>query len=310
MPRLSAFPNGVSSFGIPVIGGGAAPVMSGNYWFVDGAAAGNGQGKSLSQAFTTIGRAISAFQPGDAIYVAPGTYNETVAIPRTAATQSKLGGLLIYGLGARGSVLIQPSATNANALTNDLDDVALFNLRCNANGSGIGIKNTGGRFQTYACKAENTGGTGTAMQLTLDSAGGSATQGGGADCQLVDTEFCWAAAGLLLSGNNGLAVTQIKVSGCRFHNLGTTHISESTLNAGPAADAYRNLEVSDCLFDRNEDGTEPTHYLLLNASNSNTGIVTRSSFPTALAGGKNLVSTALLWTSNYHTGGVSTGQPS
>lgn len=263
-------------------------------------------GVSRGTPFATIGKAIAVASPGDVIMVAPGTYNETVTVPRA------LSNLTIVGLGTRGDVLIQPSATNANALVNNADQVCLQNLRVNANGTGVGVVNTGSRFQAFGSKFENTDGTGTACQLTLASANPdpSGVQGNGADVMFDDVEFAWAATGLLLTGNNGLAVTQIRVSNSRFHNLATAHVAESTLNSGPAADAWRNLEMWDNVHDRNEDGSEPTNYLLLNASNSNTGIVTRCSFPTAIAGGKNLVSTALHWTSNYMTGGISAAQPS
>lgn len=304
------FPNGATSFGIPLYG--TAPLDSGMYFFVNGTTGVDSNlGGSADQPFKTIQAAVnsaaSQSPQGAVILVAPGTYAETVTIARPTAFIAEM---YIVGAGPQGSIKIQPTTTNANAVVNNADDVTLINIKANANGTGIGCKNTGSRFQTYACKFENTDGTGTAMQLTLDSAGGSATEGGGADCQLINTEFAWAATGLLISGNNGLAVTQIKIYDCRFHNLATAHIAESTLNAGPAADAYRNLEISACVFEKNEDGTNPTKFLLLNASNSNTGIVTTSSFPVAINSGLSLVSTALLWVCNYHTGGVSTGQPS
>ena len=70
------------------------------------------------------------------------------------------------------------------------------------------------------------------------------------------------------------------------------------------------LDIGQCVFLRQEDGTEPTAYILLNDDNGNKGVVWGCTFPSALAGGKNLVSTGLIWTGNLHTGGHSTTQPS
>jgi hypothetical protein len=59
---LTNFPNGITSFGIPVLGTGALPPFTGNYWFVQetqapGVIAGEGQ---VGSPFNTLGQALSA----------------------------------------------------------------------------------------------------------------------------------------------------------------------------------------------------------------------------------------------------------
>jgi len=52
---LTNFPNGVSSFGIPVIGGGGLPATKGNVYFVDYGSGNDGnRGKSPDRAFKTL----------------------------------------------------------------------------------------------------------------------------------------------------------------------------------------------------------------------------------------------------------------
>jgi len=52
---LTNFPNGVSSFGIPVIGSGGVPATKGNVFFVDyGSGNDNNKGKSPARAFKTL----------------------------------------------------------------------------------------------------------------------------------------------------------------------------------------------------------------------------------------------------------------
>lgn len=58
MPGLTNYPNGISSFGVPVLGGISGIPFTGNYWFVDPAGGLDGNsGKSPSQALATLYRA-------------------------------------------------------------------------------------------------------------------------------------------------------------------------------------------------------------------------------------------------------------
>lgn len=237
------------------------------------------------------------------IIMAAGEYDEEVVIP------ASLNNLLIYCPWGRGAAFIATSTTNGVALTNNADDVTLINVGCDGDGAGAGLINTGSRFRAYGCKFE---GDDIAWQfrpgtVATEAAG---TEGRCGDCLLSDCETAWAATGGLLTGTDFGGVTQLFLDSCRFHNNATKCLTESVGSGGSAAVTFFNLELRDCIFDDLEDGTAPTNYIDLNADNANSGIVSGCRFPTAINSGLNLVSTALHWVSNYHTGGVSTAQPS
>ena len=100
---LTNFPNGVSSFGVPVIGQGS---VFGDTWFVDVTNGSDGNsGKEAGLAFATIIKAISFAGDNDTVLVAPGQYKETATInitqsnlrliaahtgPRNALTQTEI----------------------------------------------------------------------------------------------------------------------------------------------------------------------------------------------------------------------------
>lgn len=68
MGGLTNFPNGLSSFGIPVTGG-IPPSIFGNYWFVDTERGSDGNtGKSTSKAFATMTKALSVVGTNDVIF--------------------------------------------------------------------------------------------------------------------------------------------------------------------------------------------------------------------------------------------------
>jgi len=85
MGYITNFPDGVSSWGIPMVGGGNSSFTGfGNTYFVD-ATYGNDlhDGTSLESAFATIQAAVTAQiantkGQGDTIFVLPGTYTESI----------------------------------------------------------------------------------------------------------------------------------------------------------------------------------------------------------------------------------------
>lgn len=96
---LTAFPNGISSFGVPVMGaGGMVPTTTGTYYFVDSAtgAAGN-DGRSSATPFATVDQGISACtaNKGDVVICMPG-HAETVTATSIALD---VAGVQVVGLG-------------------------------------------------------------------------------------------------------------------------------------------------------------------------------------------------------------------
>lgn len=283
-------------------------------------------GKSEGRAFDAIQDAVDAADPGDLIKVAGHSaayaagaddgYDEEVTIPAAKA------GLVIaacirsldWMLG--GAAFIAPDVGNKTALTNHADDVHLYGIGLDGEGTGSGLNNTGRRLRGHRCKIE-----GGAIPLILTL--GSVTQiaaksrGKGDDALFEECEICWAETGVKLIGSDYGAVTQPKFLKSRFHNLSAATFEEGFVAGPPAGDVdiqFRGLLVAGSIFENivGDDGVaaEPTKFFSLNDSNQNSGLVTRCVFPVALNSGKNLVSTAVEWIANYHPAGLSTGQPS
>jgi hypothetical protein len=311
---MTAYPNGISSFGVPVMGSGI-PTANGPYYFVGAGGAAGNTGTTQARPFGTLQRAVNAAvgSYGAVIIVAPGVYPETVTIPRPTANNGSEA-LQILGAGPRGSVVIAPTVTDAGALINNADDVTITNIGMSGNGAGTSLINTGSRLRMNSCKLENQGlTTGVLAQMTLGTTAQrtAGTHGGGADARLYDCEFAWANNGVLISCTNAGAVTDLMLDYCRFHDIVANGVYESVTGGGAATLTYRGLLVRNCSFNRLAAGTEPTTgYMKLDGNAANTGMVTNTSFPTAIAGGKNLVSAALIWSANYMAGGVSAAQPS
>jgi len=78
------FPNGVTSFGVPITGSANHNVCMGKIWFVDGTNGSDGNSGLLpTQAYKTIQKAITVqilktSGLGDIIYIAPGSYAENL----------------------------------------------------------------------------------------------------------------------------------------------------------------------------------------------------------------------------------------
>lgn len=292
------FRNGVSSFGIPQVG--AAPLNYGPYVFV----------RFGNRAFGTVQAAIDSASPGTTILIAPGTYVESLAISRPT-TNNGSRGLILMGMGTPGSVTIAPTGTNVGAITNNADDVTFINVNAVSTGTGVALTNTGARVGYYNSRLYNGAGTGVCAGMRMGTAAQvtAGTAGNGSGCLLEGCEFGPANNGVVMTCTDNGALSTLTVRGSRFRALAASSIAE-VVSGGTAANTYRQLLVDDCVFERLTAGTEPTNYILINGNNANSGVITRSAFPTATAGGKNLVSTAVIWTGNLLSGGISAAQPS
>jgi hypothetical protein len=94
---LTAYPHGISSFGVPQVGAGVIPVTSGSYFWVDSTEGVNGSG-SFESPFSTLANAYAACTTakGDVIIMKPG-HAETISAA-TGVVLSK-SGVSIIGLG-------------------------------------------------------------------------------------------------------------------------------------------------------------------------------------------------------------------
>lgn len=136
---LTNFPNGVTSFGIPVLPS-ASPVVTGNAFFVDSATGSDGgAGNSPEKPFKTIDYAIGrcTANKGDIIYVMPG-HSETVT--GAGGITCDVAGVSIIGLGSYGlapQILMDGAATVTCLIT--AANVTLDNLVFKAGHADIAI---------------------------------------------------------------------------------------------------------------------------------------------------------------------------
>ena len=294
--------------GVPTVGG-SVPVINGTYWMVDSGATRAGDG-SADYPFETIGDGIDHMSSGDGLLIAPGDYTEEVTIPVT------LSEIVLYGMGGLGDVFIEGVGA-VTCLTNNGRDNTLVNITLEGDetAGSLGLRNRGKRLRYYSGRILNVT---TCAEFTLGTPTEvtAGTYSDGSDTLCWDVEFSWATDGVDLVGVTDLGVgdfgtTQNYFRHCQFHNLSNSSFKETPL--GAATQSFRDLEIADCTFKALESGSLPTAFVLLNGDNANSGIVTRCSLPTALltagGAGKSVVSTKLYWTGNYHTGGISTGQP-
>ena len=99
---IQNFPNGVASFGVPVLGGVSIPVTTGNYWFVDSAHGNDGNsGKTPKRAFKTYDYAIGkcTADHGDVIVLCP---KHAENISTASGITNDVAGVTTVGLGYGG----------------------------------------------------------------------------------------------------------------------------------------------------------------------------------------------------------------
>lgn len=124
--EFTNFPNGVTSFGVPTVGGYQIPITKGTYFFVhSGTGSASNDGLSPSTPLATIDSAINKCTASamDVIIVLPG-HSETV----TAAITADIAGISIIGLGEG---LQRPSVTGngtIDAITVTAANVTIANL--------------------------------------------------------------------------------------------------------------------------------------------------------------------------------------
>lgn len=270
----------------------------------------NASGRAWSRAKATLQAAIDMVEAFGTVYVAPGDYDEAVVVPGSKDQFS------VVGVGPRGSVSIAPAATDATALTVHGRDVELRNIGAQGNGAGHGARITGRRVAAYQCKFEDSDGTGNALLLgpgeTADIDAG--TQDKGDFGYFEDCEFAYADKGVVLQGSGYGSCGQHRFVRCESYNLPTAHFEEAHTAFGQITLHYRDLRILGHVFRTGSDDAgadvATTKFLSLNDDNANLGLVAGCFFPTTLTGGKNLLSTGLIFAGNYMTGGLSTGQPS
>ena len=240
-------------------------------------------------AYNTIADAIAALIAGDLLILGPQAFAE-------GNLSISVANVTIIGMGNRGACYIEPSGANDEGLQILADDVTLINVGVAKGASGdyalaVGSQTVSpDRFRAYGCKIE---GDGVACKLW-----------GCGDILFEDCEFAWCGTAIQLASNDIGFVTQTYIRKCRFHNfvdVGIGHVA--------AAQQVNNLNVEDCVFEEQEDGTAPTDFILL-SDNANVGCFSGNRFATPTNDTAVLtIGSGILWMANATEAGWSTARP-
>ena len=137
---LTKFPNGVSSFGVPVLGSGSGiPLTTGTYFFVDSNTGSNGnEGTDPTKPFATLDYAIGkcTADKGDIIVCMP-KHAENLAT--AGAITCDVAGVTIVGLGYGGQRPKFSWTAAAATWVVSADDVTFKNLAFEANFADVAI---------------------------------------------------------------------------------------------------------------------------------------------------------------------------
>lgn len=159
---ITKFPNGISSQGVPVIGG--SYYTTGTVFFVDSTTGSNGNsGEDKDHPFATIDYAVGqcTADKGDVIIVMP---NHTETVTAAAGLDLDVAGISVIGLG---NAECRPLITLTTATTADIDidadDITLQNFRIDLTGVdavAMGIDVNAGGFTLKDCsiQVDDTGG--------------------------------------------------------------------------------------------------------------------------------------------------------
>lgn len=275
MAALTAHPNGVSSFGFPVMGtaGFGVPYQpNGNVWWVNAGA--SGSGTSPEDAFGTIQGAVDRAISGDTIMVFSGTYDENVTVDDdyVSIIGAQSGGyarpdivptagvaLVVNGQGfyarhlrfaSADSDTVQWHSNGGQAIDCVFDGAAgqastETNLRLVPSATDDSFSASENKF--IDCLFRGSTGSGVTFQHALAAGGGEGTS----DNQFLGCTFVDNAVSDLISKvntNGGGAGIYIKllVNGCNFLTVGAAY-KYINFSAGAAGD----LTANSCLISNN-----------------------------------------------------------
>jgi hypothetical protein len=263
------FPNGVSSMGVPLIGGGF-PLMPGNVFFVNPTTGDdtNYDGKSADKPFATIATALAACTTNNDDVIVLSTYAQhtisamlDVSINRVHFVGDVFGRK--YGARARMVMGVTTATTDVFLMKNTGVGNTFTGIKFDSGNTlseATGTVGEGGEYAVYRnCEFYNsaklTSNTHAEMVLNGDSA------------QFYDCTFGSLATAVsgdkirpaVLLTENGVATGKVSrdvlFDGCRFwKNAGGT---TTAMVKGAATDIERVMEFHDCQFVANPLGSTP-----------------------------------------------------
>lgn len=213
---ISKFPNGVSSFGVPVMPGGIPFVTSGSVFFVHHSGSNGNSGLDPSQPLATIDYAIGkcTASKGDVILVMPG-HTETV----TSSITMDVAGVTIWGMGWGNLRPLITHGLAGDAITITAANCMVGNLRfmigIDAVTAFVNVAAAGCVVKDLRIQSATTG---------LNSVGVITVTADGDDC-LIDgvqiyNEVVESVGGIVIEG----AATNVEVCNCMvFDSIGFTN---------------------------------------------------------------------------------------
>lgn len=257
---FTAYPNGVSSFGIPQMGEGI-PSTYGEYIFVDPAANGRGTGKNMKDAFLTAGEADTASTTNkhDVILMnavgahsSVATTNDELAISKSRVHYVGLGGGSRYfgqrtrwtmGVTTGTAIAVVKNTGVGNTFTNIKFDSA------DTLGTSLYAFADGGEYtQMTACEIVHSGHKGTSDSAPLlcnsDSGYYKHCMIGSLDYQMTTDNYNVLCNRETISGK---VARDVVFDDCLFF-LNTTSTSTGSFSMSGATDVERIMLFTNCLF--------------------------------------------------------------
>lgn len=286
MGDLTNYPDGISSMGVPVIGGGL-PATSGKYIFVDADNGSDAQdGTSWNTAYKTIAQAYSVARTNkdDVIVLSTGSSSHQITTQLTVSKNRVhfVGDLYGRLYGQRAKINYADGISTADPFMIKVTGTActftgIKFLNNNTDTSVVGTVGEGGEYTIYRnCEFYNatTLDSDTVAELVLgaDSAQFfNCTFGSLADAVSGDK----VRPAVLVDGSVVGSVgtnRDILFQGCRFwKKAGGT--STAMIKVAADADLERLMEIKDCTFIANKLGSTPAVAIALGASLTNAQIV-------------------------------------
>ena len=258
------FPNGITSMGCPVPGGGRFSNPWATHYFVDGDLGSDGNsGKIPNEAFKTIQKAVTVSTGGDVIYIKPKTYTMGTGFARYEEDVTVTNGVTTAGSGVTATnagkslIGITPRAghasdfmgvrwkyaTNTNlnveAAATHIENIGFF---CEGATAGIYFEQDGATWS-------KSGGTGSSLYNCAIKGEGGVLANGSDSLQIINCQFQakWDGnvSGMIITTDGTNECRRPVLKGCHFigGNYGTSMsaapvIWTGQVQAGLIADNY------------------------------------------------------------------------
>jgi hypothetical protein len=268
---LTNFPFGITSFGIPVLGGGSIPSTFGNYWFVDYDNGSDGfDGKSPAKAFKTVQKAVDSATTNNNDVICLSAYSNHALTKMLTVSKNRLhfvgvdGAGRMYGQGAKISLGVTTATTDVAVMLNTGVRNSFHNIKFSNDNTLAQCLSTvaeGGEYAMYSnCEFYRStllnGATSCELLLNGDSAQFyNCTFGSLADSVVGDIIHPCVRLAKGVAGT-GLVTRDARFQDCQFwRNAGGTTCK--FVYAAGGTDVERLLLFKNCEFIANNLGSTP-----------------------------------------------------